>query len=332
MSRRIALVLLAVVALVLGGTYAWSAVVAPTASCTRNPAVTQVTGGSKITVSCVVPNPPSETVTATQTVTATATATVTETVTPAPSSTATATQTSGTWACVVPLGSNCGAYPPTDAIPMSNGNNTYVANQDTGAHGTETVYANSPSDWKVVADLADCGGCVQTYPDVQQLTNDWNGNGWGDCGSTCANTPWRTLSTLKITYDETSPQTGASYQFSPDVWGPGPWDIMFWVDTHGRCNEGAFGPTLLGHLTIDGQTWTAHAYGDEIIIVLDGAGGPGTCAQQSSGTINVKAGLDWLYANGHISGTTLEQINTGWEITQASNATFTVHDYSITAN
>jgi hypothetical protein len=214
---------------------------------------------------------------------------------------------------------------------MSNGFNTYVANQGINVHGTAAVHANGPGDWNVVANLSDCGGCVQIYPDVQQLTNDWNGSGWGNCGSTCADTPWRSLSTLKINYNETSPQTGASYQFSPDVWGPGPWDIMFWVDTHGRCNEGAFGPTLLGHLTIDGQNWTAHQYGTEIILVLDGPGGSGTCAQQSSGTINVKAGLDWLYAGGFIHGTTMSQLNTGWEITQASNATFKVNSYSITA-
>lgn len=181
----------------------------------------------------------------------------------------------------------------------------------------------------MVANLSDCGGCVQTFPDVQQLTNDWNGSGWG---SGSQDTPWQSLSTLKVNYNEVSPASSiASYEFAADVWGPGPWDIMFWTDTNGRCDEGAFGPTLLGNLTIDGQGWTAHAYGDEIILVLDGPGGPGTCAQQPSGTINIKAGLDWLMNNGFISGTTISQLNTGWEITKANNASFKVNSYSISA-
>lgn len=263
------------------------------------------------------------------------------TTTPAPTSTAPTTATSVptsattattppliTWDCSVPIGQNCGPY-GYDGIPMSNGYDTYVANQGVDVHGTEVVNANSPGDWQVVANLADCGGCVQTFPDAQQLTNDWNGSGWG--GSGTSDTPWRSLSTLSVTYDETSPQTGASYEFAPDVWGPGPWDIMFWVDTHGRCNEGAFGPVVLGHPTFGGQNWTAHQYGDEIILVLDGPGGPGTCAQQSSGTIDIKAGLDWLWNGGFITGTTLQQLNTGWEITQASNATFRMNSYSVQA-
>ena len=104
---------------------------------------------------------------------------------------------------------------------------------------------------------------------------------------------------MKVNYAETSPTSAASiYEFAPDVWSDNyASDVMFWVDTLGRCNEGAFGSTVLGHATIDGQGWTVHRYGGfgaEIIFVLDGPGGPGTCAQQHSGTVNIKAGFDWL--------------------------------------
>ena len=208
---------------------------------------------------------------------------------------------------------------------------------------------NSPADWQVVANLADCGGCVQTYAHVLQLTNNWNGTGWGGTNGD-QDTPVASLPSLKINYAETSPQMGASYEFAADVWindyaginNPGGGDIMFWVDTKGRCDAGAYGPTLLGHITIDGQGWTVHRYGDygdEIIVVLDGPGGPGTCAQQSSGSINVKAGLQALQDNGWILARAgddahplLDNLDAGWEITQASNAKFTVTDYSITAN
>jgi hypothetical protein len=282
-------------------------------------------------------------------VTATATATVTKTVTAAPTSSAptssaptssaptssaptspTATASPTAWACTAQIGDACGAY-QYPKIPMSNGYDTYVSNQAINVHGTETLTANSPGDWQVVANLADCGGCVQTYPDIQQLTNDWGGTTWNGG----QDTPLDSLTTLKVNYAETSPASGASYEFSPDIWQTGyDRDIMFWVDTKGRCNSGAWGQVDLGHATIDGQGWTVHKWTDgEIIFVLDGPGGPGTCAQQSSGSINIKAGLEWLVAGGIIPAhPVLTQVNTGWEITQASNATFTVTDYSITAN
>jgi hypothetical protein len=262
------------------------------------------------------------------------TPTPTPTPTPTSTPTPTPTPTTGNWKCSVPIGSQCGFS--FAGIPNSNGYNTYVANQGVGNNPDtkETVNANSPADWEVVADARPYGYTgVQTYPDVQQLFNNWCGSvtNWSSCPEP-TDTPVASLNILTIKYAETSP-TGANdlYQFSPDLWlsnyGS---DIMFWVDTKGRCNEGAFGGTVLGHATIDGQNWTVHRYGNagaEIIFVLDGAGG---CAQQHSGTINIKAGIDWLQTNGFVpSGSKITQLNTGWEITSAENATFRVTDYSI---
>jgi hypothetical protein len=278
----------------------------------------------------------STTTTPTSSTTSTTSTTTTTTTTSTSTSTTSTTTSPGNWACTVPLGGVCGAY-SYPGIPNSNGFNTYISNQPVGpqAGTTQIVQANSPGNWQVVANDVPYGYTgVQTFPDVQQLFNNWCGNGWGGCS---ADTPVNSLSTLKVTYDETSPQDTLSiYQFSPDVWldnyGS---DIMFWVDVNGRCNEGAFGGTVLGHALIDGQSWTVHRYGDfgaEIIFVLDGTGGTGTCAHQTSGTINIKAGIDWLTANGFVTGApVMSQLNTGWEITSADNTTFRVSSYSITA-
>lgn len=258
-------------------------------------------------------------------------------VTPSPTPSPTPTPRPG-WACTVPLGETCGAY-AYPGIPNSNGYNTYVANQNVGGMPgtTETVYANDPGDWQVVADARPYGYTgVQTFPDVQQLFNNWCGGGWSGCASP-TDTPIDALSSLWIDYAEESP-TGPDdlYEFSPDLWlsnyGS---DIMFWVDTKGRCNTGAFGGTVLGHATIGGQNWTVHRYGDagaEIIFVLDGPGGSGTCAQQRSGAIDIKAGVAWLVAQGFVQrGPKVTQLNTGWEITSARAATFRVAGYRITA-
>jgi hypothetical protein len=260
------------------------------------------------------------------------------TTTSSTTSSSTTTTTSTGWACTEPLGGVCGAYDYA-GIPNSNGYNTYVSNQSVGPQTgtTQTLYANNPGDWQVVADDVPYGYTgVQTFPDVQQLFNNWCSTGWNGCSSP-TDTPIDSLATLSVTYAETSPQDPLSiYQFSPDLWldnyGS---DIMFWVDVHGRCDEGAFGSTVLGQAVIDGQNWTVHRYGtagDEIIFVLDGAGGTGTCAQQSSGSINIKAGVDWLVANGFVQGApVMSQLNTGWEITSADNTTVRVTGYSIQA-
>ncbi|MGN6753091.1 MAG: hypothetical protein ACTHJJ_11130 [Intrasporangium sp.] len=253
--------------------------------------------------------------------------------------TTTATAPPGSrWSCTAALGDGCGAY-DYSGIPVGNGYNTYVMNQSVGPQtGTgQTLYVNNPGDWQVVADAQPYGYTgVQTFPDVQQLFNNWCGSEWNGCASP-TNTPLDALSSLKVTYSETSPTDAKSiYEFAPDVWidGYGA-DIMFWVDTHGRCNEGAFGPTVLGHAVLAGQNWTVHRYGAagaEIIFVLDGAGGTGTCAQQASGTIDIKAGLDWLAANGFIGKRqSISQLNTGWEITSAKRATFRLTRYSVDA-
>ena len=223
-------------------------------------------------------------------------------------------------------------YLDTAFSPNSNGWNTYVNNQDVGyaGSGTETMYVNSPRNWQVIANLGTCGGCVQTFPATQQLFN-----------SSGSATKISDLAELKVNYDETSPGGSANgYEFAPDLWQTGyPWDVMWWVDTNLRCNDA--GP-VIGKFTMDGQDWTAHMYGGtpdangvphggEIILILDGPGGSGTCATQSKGTINIKASLEWLASKGFIPASpAVMQLNTGWEVTQAKNATFTLNDLTYT--
>jgi hypothetical protein len=266
----------------------------------------------------------------------------TPTPTPTPTSTPTATPTSGgTYTCgPVPLGGGCPAnngYLDTGFSFNSNGYNTYVSNQDLGANGSQSLWANGPGDWKVLSNLSSCAGCVQTFPNAQQLYNDNN--------TADGTYPLSSFSALKVNYNETSPGgTANAYQFSPDIFfGNYPNDVMFWVDINGRCNEGAWGPSLLGHFTMpDGSGWTAHRYdgsskttgntGAEIILVKDGPGGQGTCAQEPSGTVDVKAGLEWLAAGGFMPAVpSIYIVQTGWEITQSSNATFKVNSMSYTA-
>jgi hypothetical protein len=189
---------------------------------------------------------------------------------------------------------------------------------------------------------------VQTFPDVQQLTNNWNPSAQNFTGS--SDLPVDALPSLTVVYDETSPHgTNDIYEFAPDIWtsyagqaGQGSGDIMFWADTtHERCvNNGLNSNAKIGQTTLGGQPWTVYRYGGvggEIVLILDGTSSTdpvttGTCATQASGSIDVKAGLDYLNAQGlvpHPGAYTISQFNTGWEITSAQNSTFTLNSYKI---
>jgi hypothetical protein len=115
---------------------------------------------------------------------------------------------------------------------------------------------------------------------------------------------------------------------------------MFWADTEGRCNTGSYGSTVLGNAVFDGQTWTVNRYGGagaEIIFVLDSNPAvPDSCAQQTSGTIDVQAGIQWLIAHGYVTDTPASpdaytQVNTGFEITSMDSQTLAVSGYAINA-
>lgn len=256
--------------------------------------------------------------------------------------------------CTAQLGGSCGAYTATAQWPGSNGFNTYDSNQSFANSGsTQTMTApdvSSPSSvpMSIQANDVPYGYTgVQTFPDVQQLTNNWSADGkWNGQD---ADLPVDALPSIVINYSETSPHgTNDIYEFAPDIWtsyagqaGQGSGDIMFWADTSPvRCNDnGLSSSDIIGHVTLQGQNWTAYRYGGtggEIVLILNTTSPDpvttDTCAQQASGSIDIQGGLDWLNAQGlvpHPGGFTIGQINTGWEITSAQNSLFTLNSYTI---
>jgi len=208
----------------------------------------------------------------------------------------------------------------------------------------ETLTATSPGHWSVTANDVPYGYTgVQMFDAVQQLTNDWNGSGWGNCG-TCTDTPLNSLTSLTVSYAETSPSDANSiYEFAPDVWNDNYGsDVMFWADTSPRrCTDnGMSAGNIIGQAVLGGQNWTVYRYGgvgSEIIFILDGTASTdpvstGTCARQASGTIDILGGYRWLASHGIMTTVgSISQLNTGWEITSADKTTFTVSSYSIDA-
>lgn len=255
--------------------------------------------------------------------------------------------------CTAQVGGACGGY-GWAGWPGSNGFNTYVQDQGVGpAPGsTGSITVTDPSNWSATASYGDCGGCVQTFTAVQQLTNNWGTGGFN--GS--SNMPLPALSKLQVVYSETSPSAdaGNQYEFAPDLWTNYGSDIMMWADTStqangsegSRCdNNGLNASNIIGQANLSGQPWTVYSFGknSEIIFVLDGSTSTDpvdtdTCAQQESGTLHVLAALQWVSAHRAVTGAPawtsqfMTQFNTGWEITAGDGGTYNVNSlaYNVT--
>ena len=286
------------------------------------------------------PSPTNTTPTGTPTPTPTTTS-------PSPSTTPTPTGT----ACVIHLGGSCGAY---SWNIMDNGFNSYVADQGVGPQsGTqETITANSATSWADLANDVPYGYTgVQTAPQTNQLMNDYcpANHDWADpvCASnqTETDTPFSALSSLRISYAESSPPDGVAqgqgiYEYGIDTW-PDNYsnDIMTWTDTSfTRCTQnGMSASNILGQMPLGGQNFTLYHFGTELIFILDGTSSTdpvttGTCARQTSGTIDVLGEFQWLAANKFIPGLGPMGLIVPalWEVTSANNAKFTVSSLSLT--
>jgi hypothetical protein len=235
-------------------------------------------------------------------------------------------------ACVTtePSG-NCGPY-YYSRITNSNGFNTYVGNNCWADPSCQqTITAHDPGHWSLSAREPAGNTAVKTYPDIQQLMNNYSTDGkW----SGSSDTPISGLSVLSSTYAETMPHDkGTIAQAAWDIWLSNnagfPDEVMVWMDNVNRGNGGA---TQKASVSLDGRDWTLYQYGDGELIWSLGA--PGTYAQQGSGTVNLLTLLRWLQKNGHAAaGARIGQIDFGWEIcsTGGVHKTFSVSKYSLTS-
>jgi hypothetical protein len=225
---------------------------------------------------------------------------------------------------------------------MSNGYNEYVANNCWADPACkQTLSASSGPDWQVTANEPAGNGSVMTGPEIQQQANNWcaaekvwdsqTQYGCSDEG----NTPLTALASLTSTYTESIPHNSQTIaEAAYDIWTSYPNDIMIWNDTVNRCNSGAFGGTTLATgVVIGGNTYDVYRYGGagaEIIFVLEGSGGAGTCAQVPSGSADLLGVLSWVSA--HVTPITyISLIDYTFEIcsTGGSPETFALSGYSL---
>ncbi len=227
-----------------------------------------------------------------------------------------------------------GSLGPYDysGVTNSNGYNTYVLNNMWGALGhptTQTVCANNPGDWSLSVNAGPVGyGGVQTYPDVQQLMDDWCGSTWNTCTNT-TDTPLSALSGLTSNYAITDPPlTQGDWEAAYDIWlnnTPNN-EIMIWVVD--STERGTGGSTVYStNVPIGGKSFTYMNYGGGLpILVLN--------SNSASGTIDILGALKYLQSIGQVSSSaTMAQLDFGWEICSTDGVTqnFKVTSYSLTA-
>jgi hypothetical protein len=242
---------------------------------------------------------------------------------PAPSAAPTPSSPSGLGApCVTSAGrGSCGPY---SYAGITGGNQTSVIqdvwNPIDGASQTLTAY--NPGNWSASASMPAGNTAVVSYPDTQQIYTT-NAN---------APDPLSSFSSITSSFTGSDPDgAGSDYEAAYDIWaGTGTSDyaqeIMIWTDNHGQRPAGS----QLQTVTIAGvsyQVWStgkAGSTGNPVTLV--------TGSNETSGTVNVLADLDWLEANGYMpAGSGLNQIDYGWEICSTGGVpeTFTLSQYGI---
>lgn len=160
--------------------------------------------------------------------------------------------------------------------------------------GTQTIWANSASDWGVSADHPGTGG-IKSYPNAKKTVNQ----------------PISSLSSLTSTYDVSVPSSGA-YNTSYDIWDSDyDHEVMLWVN-----RNGAVGPlgTSQGTVSLGGHTWDVYK-GDnganEVFSFL-------RTSDSASGTVDILPVLKWIKdTKGWWGDETIGDVQFGYEITSS---------------
>jgi hypothetical protein len=216
-------------------------------------------------------------------------------------------------------------------IVNSNGFNTYVGNNMWGANAgtTQTVCGDSPGKWTLTANAGPARYTgVQTYPDIQQLMNNWTGAGWGACGpSNCTDTPVASLKSLTSTFDISNPSPSQGvWEAAYDIWTSSG-ELMIWT-SYSDVRLADNGATITNpDVVVGGLHYTDMNYrGGLPQMVLHG--------NPSSGTVDILAVLKYWQSQGKLAANaTIGQLDYGWEIcSTVGTQNFAVNGYTLSGS
>jgi hypothetical protein len=181
--------------------------------------------------------------------------------------------------------------------------------------GPQCIWAESYSNWGVTADHPDTSG-VKSYPNVSKEIN----------------ASISSLGSLSSSFNVSVPG-GGSYATTYDVWCDNDqYEIMIWVN-----KTGAVGPIARSwddngdpvaedtNVSVGGHTWNVYKgnIGFTVISFL-------RTSNTSSGTVDIKALLNWIRDRGWFGDVRVGKAQFGFEITSSSGGMdFTCNSYSL---
>lgn len=199
----------------------------------------------------------------------------------------------------------------------SNGGYTLYNNIWGSGAGPQCIWANSYSNWGVWANHPNTGG-IKSYPNCEKVVNK----------------KLSALGKLTSSFSCTVPSSGA-YNTAYDVWSSNyTYEIMIWMNWRGGVKpisaqwdaSGNPVPTYR-NVSVGGHTWNVYqgSNGSNQVISLL------RTSNATSGTVDIKAILNWIKSKGIFGDITVYKVQLGWEITSSSGGLdFQMNSYSVT--
>jgi hypothetical protein len=188
----------------------------------------------------------------------------------------------------------------------TNGGYTLYNNIWGSGAGTQTIWANSFSNWGLRADHPNTGG-VKSYPNA---TRNVNRN-------------LSSLRTLTSSFNVTVPGGGA-YASTYDIWANNhAYEIMLWMN-----KTGPVGPlgSLQTTASVGGHTWQIYRGSNGANEVFSFI----RTSNTNSGTVDVLAVLNWIRNAGWYGDVLVGDVQFGYEITSAAGGlNFTTNSFSV---
>jgi hypothetical protein len=215
------------------------------------------------------------------------------------------------------------AWSSTDRwASWSNGGYTVYNNVWGGGYGPQTIWANSYSNWGVWANHPNTGG-IKSYPNSTKYV----GRRLSSLGS------------LTSSFNVSVPGGGA-WNAAYDIWDTShQHEIMLWVNyTNNSDGSGNIKPISYNwngsgnpvpthwNVSIGGHTWNVfrgNNGGNNVYSFL-------RTSKTSSGTVDVRAIMNWIKARGWFGDVTVAEVQLGYEITSSSGGmNFITNNYSV---
>ncbi len=190
----------------------------------------------------------------------------------------------------------------------SNGGYTVRNNVWGGGHGPQSIWANSYSNWGVWANHPNTGG-VKSYPHSEKLVNR----------------RLSSIGSLRSSFNVSYPNAGA-YTTAYDIWANNnAYEIMLWMN-----KVGAVGPigSWQASVSVGGHSWNVYRGSNGSNAVFSFV----RTSNTGSGTVDIKAVMDWIRGRGWFGDVTVGSVQFGYEITSSSGGlNFTTNSYSVSS-